>query len=647
MVKHLIKIGIAVSIILSFFVGAIYFQEYRSNTFTYITLIIFNILRIFTMEPDVPLMTLAPLTFGENAIYSPVLYYVYAVAVYLAPICTVGVLLVSFDYVKLIYKRILFKIGTLFAKRNLVIIGYNELAENLIENNNDLTKAIYVFGTENKNVESKLTLLNKKAKYCHVANYNDIFSEFNINTAVCFKKEVIIAICVSNFEDSCEIISNIEKYLQNNKNARKRKITILCNSTNVINADMLDAYSVNIFNDISDAEIYAKTFDTEEIRMNEFFESKADQTISDYSKNSIRNVVLGYGNFGKNLVYKLINQCVYNANGIVNIDIIDNNIEKEKNYLVNFFSLEYVEKIDDYHYRISNKNDHCDGVLNINFHNIDLYSNSFESKIKEINNDKYGKIDNFYLCISNNEKEIYALSYIKKTILTGDDFTGNIGIYIRKLDGSIIMDSDYDISENLKVSIKNIDSDLNIYNIDTISDTSGLEAAIHDHYLNEKIKNINNNFNSDSISFDEIISGYKNKKEKEYAEELWKKNSVIYRKTFYTLFQHKIIMKSIIEKNNWQNTIKKQIAEFLDIINDSKKVYNYVKNNFDSPLVQLFQIEHRRRCYIFALMGFSYGEKEDYFKLKHPRLLTYSKMIEKFPEDIHYSIIPVIRGGYY
>ena len=680
MANKILKTCIVITVLISLYVGSIYYASYGEDLIAYVSLVVFNAIRIFTLEPVLELADLAEATFGADAFMPKSAYHLYVIAVYMAPICTAGIIMSTVRGARYTFLMVLFRIKSIFAKDSIAVFGQNDMVRKLIENEKVLSgnkrRLFYVYTNMNNDIDEKLFYINNDAI---LISKDKIFVDGRIGKQ--FVKILNKISCMFLFnEDTMTNFSELIKFdnfINDNMSNIKNDTSVYCYAEEYNAKTMINEYidELNAKRKKANLSLVCnyETFDLAQLRVRAMLNDEKHMVVKDTHKANIHNVIIGFGRLGKAIFDEILNESVYNQDGIIDIDILSNDMENEKNYILNKISYDYVYKIDENHLQLSNVDNRADGILNIYFHNVDINDKAFYQTLASINDrDISNYIDNIYICAKVVSTSIQALNVIQKLIKEKDDFgqkeninaldSSKMSIYIR-LESDTDMVSFIDKSNDLDFKNTSLIKSLNeILSIDTIINEDNIKKAIKFNYIYNYLASRIDAllYGEDKKAFvdlflnNSIVFNYDN------AIKEWKENVYVNREASWYQALHTKVKKYIIDENKLEDKIKKQLFDlFAKKYKDFDELLTYLESILSSELMQMIKTEHRRWNYNKAFNGFSYKKDlqkvksmvngkektiniDKVYKLKHNCLLTFDELLKNCPDTIIYDLIPLI-----
>lgn len=658
----------ALLIFLCVFVSNKYYATQDFNTLEHVLLVIENTLKTFFGNSPLKLSEIMSTKLSDNDLYDKVLVFIYAIVIYISPALLVASVITTLTSVKIKLYAFLFKLSLSGKKDSIIIFGYNDMVKSFLNNEiSSKRKIIVVTNTALNNDE----LIEYFKKNVWIVNSNAIESNDSKDLDKLFSLINHVKYVFLFDEDALTnytlALSICDYLLEAPVLVEKKKI--YCYAEDYHAKVMLSNYFNNIINkQESDTDIQIddyNIFDISSLRARKFFENDSNSIVTNFDKDNIHNVIIGFGNLGHAFFDEIINRSVYNQNGELRIDIIGNDIETEMNYVLNRISNRYVYRMSDNHYELSNTDDRCDGKLDIYFHNASIEHKDFYNVIKGIATESKDGIDNIFICTKQESITIRAINILEEMKAKhGELFNNNVRLNLRlehlnKYSNTQKLTDQ--ISQN-KFKWEIITTASEILTMDMIEnvDNTNMAAAFNYIYnkLSDSISNMLYNDAKPNSFFDlsainilkQAFKKGASAKEEADAKEQWRKLEFPKRHATWELVFHNKVKESIMDykkdstgKNKYdKKEMRDELIELSKKVFDNKTLKEYINSSSQSKLFDFIKIEHRRWNYSKAFTGFHYDPKGDKNRYQHRCLLTYDKLVENAPDTVLYDLIPMI-----
>ena len=677
------RISILIAVFITLLCLSVSIRYYKNvngnyNTMEYALLVFENTIKSYFAQSPLKISDVASVKLSENELVDKVLVFLYSVAILIAPFFTLTKVLETSRNIKLAIKTFAFKFFFKKKNDNVLVFSYNKFVKAFLENEIKNDRKIIVITKQKVDIEEKLYYID-----------NDVWiiDETLLNNSEEKEKKQFIKLIdkikyivflneneVNNYTHLNDFYSNL---VEANIDTKNKKM-IYCYAeeyqTKAMINDFLYDATVKLDKDSKEKkyengiiEDY-KVFDLSSLRARKFL--CENKVVTNIEKSDIHNVIIGFGRLGHAFFDYILNGSVYNQNGSIRIDVIGNDIDIEKNYVLNRISERYFTKIDDYHISLPGLEESdktkCDGKLDIYFHNLSIEDRSFYDELLEIDRESKSGIDNIYICTRKDSITISALNTIKKVLDRHSDFGSNdLRLYLRmETNSNLPILNDEKLMEVLNSSINSridkipiITSESEVLKIDIIEDEENTNMAIIYNYIYGKLYDAVYdilNSKSESKFFDiSSISKLKDNLSESYNKEWlkakndWRTNVFYNRQSTWFLVMHNAVKKTILETKenkdkNFIVNLKEELKECLSSsFKDEEQLRKFIKDNDKSILFDFIKIEHRRWNYFTGFGGFCYDVHKNKQKYKHDCLLSYEELVNKKIDTVLYDLLPL------
>lgn len=654
-------------VLLCAFVSTKFYATKDYNTLEQMLLVIENTIKTFFGNSPLKLSEIMSTRLSNNELDDKVLVFIYAMIIYIGPAVLVTAVITTITSVKIKFYAFVFKLTLRFKNNNIIIFGYNGMVKEFLNNEADGKKSIIVVTSNDikndeilKNLKNKVLIVNSDAITSNDNRELDkLFSLINHMKYIFLFDEDALANYI--------LALSIGDYLKRRTAIKRKKI--YCYAEDYHAKVMISNYFNNIINNTKDSlniiiDDY-NIFDISSLRARKFFENKFNKIVTNFDKDNIHNVIIGFGKLGHAFFDEIINRSVYNQNGEIRIDIIGNDIEIEKNYVLNRISNSYVYCINDNHFELSNIDNRCDGKLNIYFHNASIESKDFYNTLKGIAVESKDGIDNIFICTKIESVTIRAINTLEEMKVKHTElFKNNVKLSLRLEHVNKYSNVNQLTNQLSKDGFKGkiITPASEILTMKMIENVENTNIAIAFNYIYKKLSdsvyNILNNSTNTNCIFDfnavkELKQSFKNDKagkELEKAKKLWRELDFAKRHATWELVFHNQVKEDLMEykkdKNGNKlydkNHIRRELNELNKKVFDYKSLKDYISNSSESKLLDFMKIEHRRWNYSKAFTGFHFDLEGDKSKYQHKCLTTYEKLVDNAPDTVLYDLIPLL-----
>lgn len=608
-----------VSVIITFAEGMFYYtKEAYPNVVIRIMLIIQNTVKAFGFKTDIGIKDVADILQTELNFFELFINYVYLLAIFIAPYCTL-----SFMYK--ILKR-LFRFRRRYQSdkhEGIIIVGYNDEVKMLLD---DYRKKREQFSqyrihivAENISEEDEMQLLRDGVVIHNVdclklsgEELSYFFGQMKSNMA----KKIIF------FEEASERNFSLYKMFHEEKESAtlKEDVKFFCRCENdaimTLMEDFHDSQSDFDMEIISIPQLRIQKTLKEKPLYDYYVENKSLQ--KDTSKWDVHLLIVGFGSLGQQMLLQTMQQGVFASDNKIIVDVVDFDIEEKSSIFFNNFHEDYVLIEKD---RISIPTDRADGTFEVRFHKMDIRYKEFANILKKNGDAKHGGVYTYAaVCIEDTKVGVHCLTEIQR-------YLRNCDINLEKVHIVIRMEMDKYLKGYLNENNKTFK---NVFAIAETKDVVTLDDLIHDR-LDEEAKEFNRIYNSIQIvsQSDDIIEEEQPVISKEKATKerkaLWKKLKLFRRDSNRALALHsdvkEVIWKAMLKTKNSNEELEKMFGDMGTLLKSQGNVWIYededefVKKQSDQKLYpyasELSRLEHRRWCYFMASRGWRTARVQD------------------------------------
>ncbi len=634
--NRLIFLLAAVSFLIATIEGAIYYESYAP--FFRILLVLQNSINAFGFKATVTLKDAFAYMKDNTSVFNRSIAYAYGIAVFTAPYCTL-----SFIY-KFLERLLQFIV---FFRRNkkcrhIVVFGYNDDVRAMLKNGvSDKKKTCVHIVSAEKLSGEEVYGLNKHGYAVHCADLlkadeSDIPSL--VSKMFLEKAENIILFEKSSVRN----FSLLQLFRLNEKDSEYRimlspgaKVSCRCEEEGI--SRLISSY----YNSTAGSDAY---FDLEIIGLPEMQARKmysdcplhtvyrdTDTPLKDWT---VHLLVAGLGKLGEEAVLQAMNLGVVHEQNHIIIDVFDNSIASRKAVFLNQFSRDSFNMTDD---RVVLKSDVADGVLEINFFEVNVTHIDFYDTVRE-----------------RAEKEPYTYAVIA---LEDTDLAVNCAIQLEELFAEkgvripILMrlDNDRRLAEYIAddagalTDVRLIDGRSSVITLDMITGRS----------IDRIAKDYNHFYNNIALITANEAGAADNSDED--PENEWNRLRLFRRSSSKAAAYHDEVKNDVIPKLAAENgaPLPEKLEELIGR-NGTLMKYNgsaWQMNGSEEELLEemkkdgfayeLASLEHRRWCCYMASVGWRAGERSDKFR-RNPCLVTQQKLMETRPEMCKYDLMSLM-----
>ena len=616
--------------------GIIYYKNYDS--FFKVLLVLQNSINAFGFKASVTIKDTVAFMKDNPSALNKCIGYAYCIAVFTAPYCTI-----SFIY-KFLERLLRFIIFFRRDKncRHIVVFGYNSDVKSMLKNNKSDPKknCIHIVTTESIDNE-EIYRLNKAG---YVVHYADVLkaAESELQSLLS-KTRLEIATNIILFESSSiRNFSLLQLFRLNEKDSSERiklaqgaKISCRCEEEGI--GRLIAEY----YNSAAGTDAF---FDLELVGLPEM---QIHKMYSDYPLHTIYKdtdtplkdwtahlLVAGFGQLGQQAVLQAMNLGVVHESNRIIIDVFDSNIKAKKAVFLNQLSLDTFDMTDS---KVTMKSDAADGLLEINFHELNISHLSFYDTIRsKLDTEPYTYA---VIALENIDLSVHCAIQLEELF---DERGLKLPILMR-------MDTDRRLAGYISAENSSL-ADVSL--IDDRSIVITLDMIIN-REVDRRAKDYNHFYNNIKLITADETGTADNSDED--PEQEWNRLRLFRRSSSKAAAYHDEVKNDIIPKLAAENGVEldKKLEELLgrdgslmrytgsawQMNGSEEEVLEKLKK--DSFAYGLASLEHRRWCCYMASIGWRSGERSDKFR-RNPCLVTQQRLMETKPEMCKYDLMSLM-----
>lgn len=641
--------GLAIASLLISIVEGLFFYssaKYPNPLFRFM-LIAQNSIRAFAFRGDISLKNIADVLQADPSGIEQIVGYLYAVAVFVAPYCTL-----KFIY-KILDKLLRFKNWHPFSQKpRIVIFGYNDEVDALLSDEpaQDKKSAYHIHIVSTQISDNDERDLRRRGISVHRVDCLKLDAQ---QLKYFFKQmELHKAYRIVLFHESSAQNFSLYKLFHNSDKpsfALKDDVKIFCRCENQSIRQILEDYHDRNqgldLEVISLPELRVRTM-LEQYPLHRFYvPNKSDGDSKDSETNRPREdrlipaeqwhlhlLIVGFGKLGQEFLLQAMNLGVVSSKNNILIDVIDFKMEEKQNIFANYFNRNYVDMGET---EFSIPTDRADGTFVVRFHKMDIRYQRFYEQLVSCGKD--GVFTYVAICVEDEDVALHSMCAVQRYLQHHtSECTGETVIGVR-------MEADRQMAVYLN------GNDKTYKNVFAISDSASvitLSDLLHED-LDRDAKNFNSIYSSIQIQSGEKTAQLSSKQpkketknqptqEQSNAEDPWRKLALFKRDSSRALAQHSKIKETVFndldltvleEMFGTNGTLLKKVDENVWAYDD---LDHYIANLSDReafPWVEeLSKTEHRRWCYFMASRGWQRATPED--KGKEKKALEFEKKNE-------------------
>lgn len=630
-------LGLAVlSFVVTFSYGMIYYRTIENDFFYFLT-VLQNSIKAFTFKANISFGDLAKYIAENEGWGYKVLGYSYGVACFTAPYCTL-----SFCY-KIIQKFTKLRLAIFRHKkyRHVIIFGYNTEVKALLATEDlkldDESKCkIHLVTTESISDKETADLIKKGVVIHNV----DILSIQNDPKQVSYflrQLEVDLVQDIILFEESSSRNFSIYHFFHTIElGERNDRIKFFCRCEDDGIRKIIEDYhdtKLKCGKFVSDLEIVSipelrirKLLDA--CPLHKYYMEQQDR-YPDPNDWNLHLLIIGFGKLGQQLLLQAMNMGVTGSNNDIVIDIIDNDIEKQKSIFENHFNEKYVSIQDQ---EISIGSDKADGTLTFRFRKMDIRYRQFQEQLRELGAEN--KFTYIAICVEDPDVSLHCLTEVKRYMDNAK------APYAIRMELDQIMEKYINGNDDTYANVVTIESTCNAVSLsDLIQEKVDSDAKLFNHIYN---------------SF--AIPEEDNQDEEQTAAEEWRHLTLFRRNASRAISQHAKV-KHAIMKNISDEDLEKWFGKDGMLLRQENGEWKYnlsdeafarIQSDTDNykTISEMSRMEHRRWCYFTAACGWgatqSFKAEKDDIHLENPCLCTWDDLAKNLPAYCKYDLMPLL-----
>ena len=616
--------------------GFIYYKDYEPF-FKYL-LVLQNSINAFGFKATVTLKDTVAFIRNDPSPLKKGIGYAYCVAVFTAPYCTISFI---YKFLERILRFIIF-----FRRnkncRHIVVFGYNSDVASMLRNNGSDPKKTCVHIVTNEAVSSEEVYRLNKAGY--VVHSADVLKAKEAEVpALLAKTHIEDATNVILFEtSSIRNFSLLQLFRLNEGDSESRirlaagaKVSCRCEEEGI--GRLIAEY----YNSAAGTDAY---FDLEligmpEMQIHKMYSDHPLHTVyrgtdTPLSKWDVHLLAAGFGQLGQQAVLQAMNLGVVHESNRIVIDVFDSDMKAEKAVFLNQLSPDTFDMTDN---KVTLKSEAADGLLEINFHELNIAHRCFYDLIRgQLDSDPYTyaviALENIDLAVNcaMQLEELFAERGLKLPILMRMDTDRRLAGYISAEDSAL-------------ANVSLIDDRSVVITLDMIINRAiDRSAKEYNHFYN----------NIALITADETGSETNSDAD---PEQEWNRLRLFRRSSSKAAAYHDEVKNDIIPKLAEESGV--QLADKLEellgrngslmrytgsawqMIGSEQELLEKLKK--DSFAYELAALEHRRWCCYMASIGWRAGERSDKLR-RNPCIVTQQELMDTKPEMCKYDLMSLM-----
>ncbi len=607
-----------------------YTSEYGDYHFAWALMTLQNGLKAFLFSPTLSVADV----FKKMASVSPdpfqvFVAYAYGIAVFLAPVCSAGMLVLSFE---LFFRKHLLSLFS-STKENILIFGYNEHVQNLLKGNtSSKSRSVYIVTDKPVSSSEEFSLIKSKIYIWPMDPLHMPPKDLHGFYGKIKKKKISSAFFFE--EQSSANFSQFLHFAENGKELLPANFTCYCScDRDAVTQLYEDFYNQNRWGEKSiPAPIL---FSISQLRASLLLRTEDFVNLYHQNNTTVHLLVNGFGEIGQEVVLQAMNLCVLTGDNPILIDVVDYHMKEKMDLFLKRFPSDYADITDDSFTIGSNK---CDGLLQIRFHNMDVRGNHYLHLLETLQKDipfTYSVI-----CLADTDSSLQTMVDLEKLVRLTD---------MNQFPIAINLESDQQTIDFLNTREKSLEhihfvGNKDVLTFERINQLVKEPASRKYHETYQKISFLTKEAWKDLPETDW----------KEKAEISWENASYYKRISSRLLCRHDPIkaaylfhligidyQRILLQYFGSQGSLLHKKGNFFIFPEDEAVFIKQIKEN---PFIwEMCKLEHRRWCYAMVMNGWSYtkGAKSEVHK-KTPFLVPMETLYSTYPEYCIYDLMPLL-----
>lgn len=614
--------------------GYFYYAEYAQYPMFRFMLMLQNSVEAFTFSADISLTAVIKRFAVERSLFQMCVDYVYAVIVFIAPLCTMTFLYKVFETVL----KWNIRIQKDKTAEQIIIFGYNDRVKALLSKEKSWGKAhkrkIQVVTAGELPSYDELNLLEKGVTVvsfeCLGASEGKLKKFYH---DIKIKQAAMILLMEETYSKNFSLYQML-----NESDAVPENVKIYCNCEEESIRRIIETYYDG--SDVSQKKKDLELIDVTQIQarkilqehpLHAYYEGK-DIPVSQWHAHML---ILGFGKLGQQLLLQAMTQGVIHSGNRIIIDVVDARIDELKSIFENHFSSQYFDIRED---EIRVRKGGADGELILRFRKMDLRYKKFQQLLEELSaEDPFTYVA---VCIKNQDISLHCVLEMERFFEKRGQKDVSIGVR---------MDVDQRVARYLT---QDQSMHKNVFAMESIDHALTLGDVLASD-INEKAKEYAYIYSSMDICCEETVTdamkaeGFVKKEQ----EENWRELKLFMRDSNRDLSCHASIKERAIREFGDRDSMIRTYFGAEGVLRKigSRWVFQGTEEelveriNKDPFLKEMAMLEHRRWCYAMAGRGWraTAGPKNMALR-ENPCMVDWDTLCEVKPSVCKYDLQPMM-----
>jgi hypothetical protein len=424
--------------------GFLYYASYPDAFFRFL-MILQNTIKAFTFKANISLENARSFMLTDPSPFKTVLGYLYMVCVFTAPYCTIATV---YKVLERAFKFAFWLRGS-EDDRHIVIFGYNDTVRQLLRSADGKRQRIHVVCDKDPSAEERYRLIRRKVRLhsfdlakADEKEVDKLLKELEID-----KAEYVLL-----FDDSSIRNFSILQTLggRNNRLAQGSKVFCRCEDEGI--GRLIESY-YDTAGDGSNRRFDFEIIDLPELQVRSMYR---DAPLHSYWMNGdeesrskpedwrVHLLILGFGKVGQQALLQAMNLGVTHSGNPIVIDVIDQEMEKNRALFLNHFSPGAIDPVGGDPDVCTLDTEWADGQLTLRFHKMDVRYGAFRKLLSQLTEKPAGNFTYVVSSIDQADTGIHCISELWRFLRATDRKHGkDVPILAR-------MDSDLRLQRYLK-----------------------------------------------------------------------------------------------------------------------------------------------------------------------------------------------------
>ena len=425
--------------------GILFYASFE-DVFFRILMILQNTIKAFTFKANISLENARAFMLEDPTPFKTFLGYLYMICVFTAPYCTIAT----------VYKLLerAFKFAFWLRKpedaQHIVIFGYNDTVKQLLKSTDGKAQRIHVVCEKEPPAEERYRMIRRKIR---LHSFDLAKAEEAEVDKLLKELEIVDAKYVLLFEDSSIRNFSILQALAGGEGRLAQGAKVFCRCEDEGIGRLIESYY-----DTADGGSKLHRFDFEIIDLPQLqvrsmyrdaplhsYWMKADEETRKHPEDwRVHLIILGFGKVGQQALLQAMNLGVTHSGNPIVIDVIDQDMERNRALFLNHFSPGAIDPVADDPDVCCLDTRWADGSLTLRFHKMDVRYGAFRKLLSQLTKGPEGNFTYVVSSIDQPDTGIHCISELWRFLRAADRQRGqDVPIMAR-------MDSDLRLQRYLK-----------------------------------------------------------------------------------------------------------------------------------------------------------------------------------------------------